>query len=349
MGRTKKIKLETIAKETGISVSAVSLAISGKKGVGEKTRKLVLEKARELGYEENQPRDTGKDREKAAMAQVFIAQRYLQESPAFYMEVYRCIADEAMKRGVLLTLRIVTEDEENEAIVPRMPESPQDACMVIGEMKRPYLDALKAALLDTPLIFVDYYDVDDDVDCVVTDGFRGMEEMTRLLLDQGLSDLVFVGNVHGTKNICDRYLGCCKALIRVGRDPAALRVIPDRTERGILMTPTLPDPLPQAFLCNCDTTAYKVMELLEKRGIRVGSEISVAGFDNFPPHPDGIRLATYKNDPQVIARIAVQTMMNRLDGEEPQGVRFVEGTLIHGESVRYRRRTNGKREATGHR
>ena len=83
MGRTKKIKLETIAKETGISVSAVSLAISGKKGVGEKTRKLVLEKARELGYEENQPRDTGKDREKAAMAQVFIAQRFTDNVGGF--------------------------------------------------------------------------------------------------------------------------------------------------------------------------------------------------------------------------------------------------------------------------
>ena len=69
------------------------------------------------------------------------------------------------------------------------------------------------------------------------------------------------------------------------------------------------------------------MELLEKRGIRVGSEISVAGFDNFPPHPDGIRLATYKNDPQVIARIAVQTMT------EPDEVMAYDITADYPEKV----------------
>lgn len=49
----KRINLTDIAKEAGISKSAVSLALNGSKMISEKTRKKIEEIARNMGYERN--------------------------------------------------------------------------------------------------------------------------------------------------------------------------------------------------------------------------------------------------------------------------------------------------------
>ncbi|PYI51119.1 LacI family DNA-binding transcriptional regulator [Paenibacillus flagellatus] len=46
----KQVKLETIAASLGLSVQTVSKALRGKPGMSHETRRLVVEKARELGY-----------------------------------------------------------------------------------------------------------------------------------------------------------------------------------------------------------------------------------------------------------------------------------------------------------
>ena len=43
-------KLEDIARETGYSITTVSRALSGSSSISEKTRLLILEKARKTGY-----------------------------------------------------------------------------------------------------------------------------------------------------------------------------------------------------------------------------------------------------------------------------------------------------------
>src|SRR6266404_5453532 len=51
MPTTFRVMLREIANKTGISRMAVSLALRGKSGVSETTRKKVMKVAQELGYE----------------------------------------------------------------------------------------------------------------------------------------------------------------------------------------------------------------------------------------------------------------------------------------------------------
>lgn len=350
MGRVKKVKLETIAKEVGVSVTAVSFALTGKKGVGEEKRQQILEAAERLGYQVREKRDTEnvksspQEKKRNFLVRVFVAERYIQDTPSFYMKLYEYLANETIRSGIFATLSIVSTEEESGQKEDVMEEPSCDGIFVIGELSPSFLKRKMASLGNPPVVFLDYYDVKEDADYIVTDGFRGMEEMTRLLLDQGIFDLAFIGNIHATKNIMDRYLGCCKALVRVGRDPDTLRIIPDRTDDGRLISISLPDPCPKGLVCNCDRSALKAMRILKERGLRVPEDVSVVGFDNFPIQTEGPRLSTYKNDGSVIARIAVRTLIRRMEEKKPpMGVRFVEGSIIRGETVRYRRHTDGQR------
>ena len=213
---------------------------------------------------------------------------------------------------------------------------------MIGEMKKGYIDAVRREYKNVPIVCVDYYDVYEDMDYIVTDGFGGMEQMTRLMIKEGIRDLAFVGTVNATKNITDRYLGYCKALDRAGIEDAKYNIIPDRDSSGEVfdLNPQLPEKLPQGFVCNCDRTAFAVIRKLKERGMRVPEDVSVVGFDNYPPDVSGGRqLSTYQNDEQVLARLSIHTMIRRIEGKKkPEGIRIVEGSMIRGESVKFRRR-----------
>ena len=341
MGQKKKVKLENIAEALGVSIVTVSNALKGKKGVSEELRQKIEQTAREMGYQ-MPSRETRKTHDSYIIGAV-VAERYVREFPSFYMEVYKNISQEAMKRGSLTMLEVATQEKENlEEKFSAFQDCKIAGIILIGEMKKGYIEAVRSEYKNVPIVCVDYYDVYEDMDYIVTDGFGGMEQMTRLMIKEGIRDLAFVGTVNATKNITDRYLGYCKALDRAGIEDAKYNIIPDRDSSGEVfdLNPQLPEKLPQGFVCNCDRTALAVIRKLKERGVRVPEDVSVVGFDNYPPDASGGRqLSTYQNDEQVLARLSIHTMIRRIEGKKkPEGIRIVEGSVVRGESVKFRRR-----------
>ena len=340
MGLKKKVKLEDIAKKLDVSIVTVSNALKGKKGVSEEMREKIVQTARDMGYQ-SVPRE--KKAHDSYIIGAIVAERYVKEFPSFYMEVYKNISQEAMKRGSLTVLEVASREKENlEERFSAFQDCQVAGVILIGEMKKGYIDAVRSEYKDVPIVCVDYYDVYDDMDYIVTDGFGGMERMTRMMLKQGIRDLAFVGTVNATKNITDRYLGYCKALDRAGIEDAKYNVIPDRDSAGEVfdLNPQLPEKLPQGFVCNCDRTAFVVIRKLKGRGVNVPEDVSVVGFDNYPPDvSEGRQLSTYKNDEHILARLSIHTMLRRIEGRrKPEGIRIVEGSVVRGESVNFWRR-----------
>ena len=98
----------------------------------------------------------------------------------------------------------------------------------------------------------------------------------------------------------------------------------------------LPEKLPTAFVCNCDATAFKLVQTLKERGICVPEDVSVTGFDDSiyaqlcsPP------LTTVAVDTDAIARLAAKRMIKHMN--EPQKksgeVYRIPGKIIYRESV----------------
>ncbi len=340
MGQKKKVKLEDIAEKLGVSIVTVSNALKGKKGVSDEMREKITRTAQEMGYHSVQREKKTRD---SHMIGAIVAERYVREFPSFYMEVYKNISQEAMKRGSLTMLEVASQEKENlEEKFSAFQDCEVKGVILIGEMKKGYIDAVRREYKNVPIVCVDYYDIYEDMDYIVTDGFGGMEQMTRLMIKEGIRDLAFVGTINATKNITDRYLGYCKALDRAGIEDAKYNIIPDRDSAGEVfdLNPQLPEKLPQGFVCNCDRTAFVVIRKLKERGIRVPEDISVVGFDDYPPDASGgRRLSTYQNDEQILARLSIHTMIHRIEGKKkPEGIHIVEGSVVLGESVKFRRR-----------
>lgn len=343
MGQKKKVKLEDIADRLGVSIVTVSNALKGKKGVSGEMRERITRTAQEMGY---QTEKRVQKKKGGYLIGVIVAERYVREFPSFYMEVYKCITQEAMKRGCLTVLEVATEEKEN--LVQEFAafqESRISGIILIGELKPDYIQMVRETYKTQPVVCVDYYDICDGMDYIATDSFGGMEQLTRLLIKEGITDLAFVGSVMATKNITDRYLGYCKALDRAGLEDAKMNIIEDRDENGEVygVDLELPERLPKGFVCNCDRTAFALMKKLKERGIRIPEDVSVVGFDNYPPDVSGEKkLTTYQNDGQMLARLSVRTVIRRIEGRrKAEGIRIVEGSIVKGETVRFKKEAAG--------
>lgn len=290
MAQIKKVTMKDIAQELDISIVTVSKALAGKDGVGDRLREVIIDKAKELGYIfkknediENVNRNVG----------ILIAQRFVGED-SFYLSVYQKMLVEMTKRGIVGMLEVVIENDERNKVLPTILSiNKVDHVVVLGELNRDYLQALEAT--GKNIVFFDFENEDFECDAVVGDNINGGYLMTRHLIKQGYNDITYVGNYKSTRSILDRYLGYRKYMLMKGIEIHEEDHIDDRDDEGNVIDIVLPDKMPDAFFCNCDVAAYRVIKKLKEAGYKVPEDVAVAGYDDFAGNKvDGVELTTYR-------------------------------------------------------
>jgi len=93
--------------------------------------------------------------------------------------------------------------------------------------------------------------------------------------------------------------------------------------------------MPEAFFCNCDETAYRMIRTLNEAGYRVPEDIAVVGFDDYASLiPDDIELTTYQVDIDVMVRQCIHIVDQRSRNlAYRRGIVLVRGTLVERKTV----------------
>ena len=295
----KKVRMEDIAKRLGVSVVSVSKALAGKDGVSEQTRAKILEAASQMGYVPLRTREHIPERASSGNIGILVPDQFFADN-TFYSNLYRNLVTRCSERGYSALLELVTAEAEARRSLPVM-------------IQRKKVDGL---------IFLPVCSVTSDN---VTGGYR----VTEHLLDTGRDRIGFVGSVLSTSSIMDRYLGYCKALHRAG---IALRpdwVLEDRQGRTTYIPLILPEDMPQAFVCNCDETALRLIDALTKAGLRVPEDVAVAGYDDYHQDRPGFPpLTTYRVNTKDMGRIAIDQLIGQIGGEPAVAENIVVGGRI---------------------
>lgn len=338
--RTKAVKMADIAQALEVSTVTVSKALSDQSGVSEELRAKIKQLAEEMGYKPLSAIKQGKTR--SYNIGVLIPERYLDFYESFYWKLYQEVTNCAMQRGCFTLLEPISRETEQNGQLPKLvTEGKVEGVIVIGRPGNSYADILKKNL-KLPLVFLDFYAADVNMDAVISDGFYGTYLLTNYLFDHGHKDIAFVGTLLSTESITDRYLGYCKSLLEHGVKPREDRLISDRdVNSGISTVPEqyeLPENLPTAFVCNCDNTAATIVKLVRDKGLDVPKDISVVGFDNYlAPGTLDVELTTYEVDVREMSRISVSTIIKKMSGEAyKKGLKIVEGRLLEKNSVNYK-------------
>jgi LacI family transcriptional regulator len=89
-----------------------------------------------------------------------------------------------------------------------------------------------------------------------------------------------------------------------------------------------------AWVCAADHQAYRLMEELQARGIRVPEDCSVTGFDGLEPPQTMRRLASIRVPHEDIGASAVARLLSRIvHPKAPRRKILVEGLLVEGETI----------------
>ena len=332
----KKVKMEDIAKMTGVSVVTVSKALSGKKGVSDEMRTRIKQLADEIGYGQKPEREIVRN-EKTFQIGIVVLQKYLGKYVSFYWNLYQQLAANAGQCNCFSMLEVITKTDVNECSTPKLiKEKLVEGIVVIGKPEQPYLEMLlsKATI---PLVFLDFYDNYAEEDFVISDSFYGSYAMTNYLISMGHRKIAYVGTLHSTPSITDRYLGYVKSLMEHNIQVKTEWILEDRpldfNEDSLYVT--LPEEMPTAFVCNCDRTASILIKKLNDSGYRVPEDVSVTGYDNFlDPGLCDIGLTTYEVDTKQMANVALKMLMKKMKKESyKRGIHIVEGKMVIRDSV----------------
>lgn len=336
----KAVKMADIAKVMGVSTVTVSKALSDQKGVSEELRIKIKKKAEEMGYKSASARYRERSGHAASYTfGVIVSDRFLAKYESFYWNLYQEVATAAVQMGCFTMLEVLRAEDEDRLIMPRLlGERKTEGLIIIGRLQKAYMEKLMEQV-ELPFILLDFIDPNGAYDSVISNSYFGMYRMTNYLFDMGHEKIAFVGNVHYTDSITDRYFGYVKSLSEHGLEVRKDWVLDDRnqetgrSDRDFAWK--LPEDMPTAFVCNNDVAAANLVNELEQRGYQVPQDISVVGYDNYqPPGLCDVRITTYEVDMPGMAEQAVENLINKLSGESyKQGVTIVGGRIIYKESV----------------
>lgn len=328
--------MSDIAKKVGVSTVTVSKALAGKDGVSAELRARIKETAQEMGYQQAASPHRS-HRGDAGNIGILIPVCFIQQNMnSFYWELYEEVVSRLLLNSCYGILELLSEETVQNLTLPRiLQDGKTDGLVVIGQVGERYRRMLmKQAAI--PMVFLDSYDSCGSGYSVISDGYYGMYFVTNFLLSLGHRDIHFVGTISSTSSISDRYFGYCRAMTEHGIAVTDGMVLPDRDEHGNIRF-HVPDTLPTAFVCNCDLTAYEVIDQLKTRGLRVPDDVSVAGFDHFSvPYHTVPALTTYAVDMPAMARVCVDSLLHQIRHKRPlnDGIKVVSGKLIIGNSVK---------------
>ena len=329
MAERKSVSMQDLADKLGISKVTVSKALNGKEGVGEELKEKIFALARESGYVLP---DYGK--RKSKKVGIIMSPRFSSgDEGKFYMAMYERIIYELQKAScssIMISPTTATLPSDMNTIQTR---GLFDGLIFLGILDKGVREQI--AQIDLPKVYVDIYDQTHKSDSVITENIYSSYELTNYLIQQGHTDIGFVGTVGSTTSISDRYLGYLRRMLEEGISPKNEWRIPDRSEEGIAIPLLLPEKLPTAFVCNCDLAASYLIRKLENEGYRIPEDVSVVGFDNFLyPGLCDIGITTYEVDISEMARRAIHKIVRKIANENyTAGVFIVDGHVVFKDSV----------------
>ena len=333
----KRITMQDIAQACGLSRNTVSKVFNDRGAVPEETRRLVLDKARQLGYTQL-PAESGQGRSIALLTQHKLLSHNFG---AFFITSF---TDQISRAGYTLKMYEISRAEVREKRLPPHLDLEETAGILGIELfDRPYLESVCA--LGKPTVFVDGYPhaAESPINCdfVSMENLASETALVGRMIRSGAKKIGFVGDRNHCNSFYERWVGCCSALREAG--------LPVREDLSILaedgeyygdpawllrQLEALPE-IPDGFACANDYLALHLMTALKKLGLSIPGDVMVAGFDgSMEAAVVTPALATARIHSAEIGRLAASVLAQRIRQPDfPYHWTYVKTTPIWGESI----------------
>lgn len=276
-----KVNMKTISQITGFSQATVSNVLNHKKGTNPETAKEILRIAEEIGYLSSSKINNIK--------LVFFKKsgQVLTETPLI-TELIDGITSKAQQNNLSTILLNIQKDDIDykEKFHSLFSERNSGIILLATELSPEDMSAFQK--LSCPFVVVDAWFEEYCFDTVLMNNYDSFITAANYLIENGHTNIGFLGSQIQIQNFYSRERGFCDALVRHG--------LPVNKEHFIYLAPTIngayesmknyldtsSEQLPTAFCAVNDIIALGAMKAFQEYGYHIPDDISIIGFDNMP-------------------------------------------------------------------
>jgi LacI family transcriptional regulator len=289
--------------------------------IRQETRDKVLAAAKRLNYRPS-VRPNGSERKRSADTIGFQFFASSEDDPVYnngyYGPVLAGAQAEAADRGVHLMMHATNRHTFVERL-PRMIEDRRvQGMLLVGIADTKILRIFSEHV--PHIVLVDNPDPSGRHDCVMPDGFGGMYDASRHLLDLGHQDIVFYGDNSGSSTFRDRFHGYLCAMFDAGVTPKQQFIVPmDVTDRvGAVCDFLNSAERPTAIVAASDLLAMDVVKACMNLDWTVPDDLSVIGYDDIELSAMiNPALTTVRVEKEYMGRLAVRRLLHHMQTETP--------------------------------
>ena len=323
------VTIKEIADRCGVSPTTVSNVINGKAKTSRETQEKILAAIEETGYKPNYVAKGLRMQRTRIIA--IIAEDIAQFTSPPVIESIMEYSEEHDYRVTVRNLRLYARwgdtwydsEEAYHSIVDPVLQDVLSARVegVIYLAGHARIIRCFDEMLPFPAVMCYAFSDSAKVPSVVIDDEKSACEIVSLLLNKGHERIGFIGGKQENIHTQQRLIGYQRALFEHGVpfDPDLVYYGEWTRESGWLGAETLSARKPSAFFAISDKMAGGVYDYLNSRKIRIGREISVAGFDDES-------IAAYFNPPLTttalplseIGQCAAELLIDRIEGEQEE-------------------------------
>ncbi|MFE2034717.1 LacI family DNA-binding transcriptional regulator [Streptomyces scopuliridis] len=319
------VSLKDVAERAGVSIKTVSNVVNNYRHVTPAMRARVQRAIDELGY---RPNLTARHLRKGRTGVLALAVPELGNP--YFAELAGAVIDVAAEHEYTVLLDHTGGRREQEILVSQGFRARVIDGLILSPIELEREDLLGRDH-DAPLVLLGEREYDLPYDHIAIDNVAAARSAIRHLLAVGRSRIAFLGartdRVNQPSHL--RLSGWRAELTEAGLPAPDSMIAPtggwDHADGAAAMARLLDSgALPDAVFAYNDLIAIGAMRVLSERGLRVPEDVAVVGFDDITEGRYGaVTLTTISPDKQTIARLAVQSVVERLretagaaDGQE---------------------------------
>jgi DNA-binding LacI/PurR family transcriptional regulator len=331
----RRVTLEDVARHAAVSRSLVSIVMREAPGASRTTRQRVLAAAQELGY-----RPDARARALAGQKSGLIGVMFGVSSGIFQFDLLEGLYAAAEQRGLGLILSPLTRGRREQQAAESLHDFRFDGLVMLGP---PTADPpLLAGAV--PVVVVGWQVDHPAVDVVRTSDAHGMAQAVGHLAELGHRRIAHLDG-GDTPISASRREGYADAMRDHGLAGFTWVVAGGQAQiDGVRAARALldADDRPTALVAYNDDTAVAAIGLLALRGLDVPGRLSVVGWDDSEAAAlSPVGLTTVAQAPEEMARLAIERLVDRLDGRRVDDRQIVlEPRLVVRASTRSIRNTD---------
>ena len=291
-----KIKMVDIARYLGISKATVSLAVNGKPGVNEETRKKVLDCLEEMKRNggklpEAQPEPVQVQKTVNQMIKVVVLNHrkkvVCDPELDLWTEVISTFDSEAKRLGYLYSLSYINDNGiEAESIIDECNMDIVVGVILFGTELMPE-DSYLINQINKPVVLYDAELPEGRYSSVCIDNYGAVKTAMRLLRNSGAKTVKYLctgKEIYNFKRRKEAFLSEIDDKCSVETDEIIVlgKTIAEITQNMIKWIES--HKLPDAFLFENYQTSLGVMAALRSCGIKVPRDIKIVGIDEIPTY-----------------------------------------------------------------